>query len=128
MTGACVPEVRRLSTPGPEDTGIDGRDWDDLLNAVKARLRLTVGICAGATAELRAPDKALWVQAGVLECVAALDQLHASLKHDRSRHRQLELEVFSAPTELAPARPELASSRSRGQRGIHLVWHQGLDG
>jgi len=118
MTGAC----------GPESTGIDRRDWDDLLNAVKARLRLTVGIGAGATAELRAPDKALWVQAGVLECVAALDQLHASLTHDRLRHRQLELEVFSAQTQLAPARPALASSRSRGQRGVRLVWHQGLDG
>lgn len=128
MTGSCVPEARLVSTPGPEDAGIDGRDWDDLLNAVKARLRLTVGICAGATAELRAPDKALWVQAGVLECVAALDQLHASLKHDRLRHRQLELEVFSAQTELAQAHPERTSGRSRGQRGIHLVWHQGLDG
>lgn len=128
MTGACVPEARLEATPEPEDTGIDGRDWDDLLNAVKARLRLTVGICAGATAELRAPDKALWVQAGVLECVAALDQLHASLKHDRLRHRQLELEVFSVQTELAQARPELTHNRSRGQRGVHLVWHQGLEG
>ncbi len=63
-------------------------DWDDLLGAVKARLRQLVGEPASAPVLGQEPDAAARVQAGVLECVSALDQLHLTLVHERERLRR----------------------------------------
>ena len=52
-------------------------DWDSLLDAVKARLRLTVG--ESLTRQFN--GAAAPVQASVLECVEALDQLHTTLSN-----------------------------------------------
>ena len=60
-------------------------DWDTLFTAVKQRLRLIVDTHAGTLFELRLPDDARRVDTGVLECVAALDQLHAMLIEERTR-------------------------------------------
>lgn len=69
-----------MTLPGPAgDVSID--DWDSLLNAVKARLRLTVG--EPLTQHLN--GAAAPVQASVLECVEALDQLHTTLAHALAR-------------------------------------------
>ena len=57
-------------------------DWDDLLGAVKARLRLIVGEVRARTIEPPVRDLVAWVQDRVLECVAALDQLHTTLAHE----------------------------------------------
>ena len=57
-------------------------DWDDLLGAVKARLRLIVGEVRARTIEPPVRDLVAWVQDSVLECVAALDQLHTTLAHE----------------------------------------------
>ena len=57
-------------------------DWDDLLGAVKARLRLIVGEVRARTIEPPARDSVAWIQDSVLECVAALDQLHTTLAHE----------------------------------------------
>ncbi|WP_114968618.1 hypothetical protein [Rhodoferax ferrireducens] len=62
-------------------------DFDILLNAVKARLRQTASECATATTDSQARDTAIRVQAGVLDCVFALDQLHAMLT--KELHRSL---------------------------------------
>jgi hypothetical protein len=52
-------------------------EWDVLLTAVKTRLRLTVG-----DAQMQYLNGAATpLQAKVLECVDALDQLHAMLHH-----------------------------------------------
>ena len=72
----------------PADVAIG--DWDVLLSAVKARLRLTVGELQAATPEPRAQDAASRVRAQVLECVAALDQLHITLTNELGRCQQLE--------------------------------------
>lgn len=79
-------EDRRPAACEPAPVAI--ADWDDLLGAVKARLRLLVGESAGAPAFGPEPDAAVRVQAGVLECVSALDQLHLTLLHERERLRR----------------------------------------
>jgi diguanylate cyclase len=100
-------------------------DWDDLLSAVKARLKLTVGEGLPATSERDVHD-AHWFQASVLECVAALDQLHTTLTHELDRCRQLKVEVAEAETALAQARAELAGTRAGERRARHLAMHDGL--
>ena len=89
---------------------IDIGDWDELFRAVTSRLRLTVGEPLVATPEAWVHDIADGVQVIVLECVAALDQLHAALTHERGRREQIEREVFNAQAALARA---LANSSAR---------------
>ena len=86
-------------------------DWEDLLNAVKERLRLTVGKWLVTTPEPPVHAKAGWVQASVLECVTALDQLQVTLANELGRCRQLELELREAKAALALAQPEPAGSQ-----------------
>ncbi|MEO8120756.1 MAG: hypothetical protein ABI606_15735 [Rhodoferax sp.] len=78
--------VARAPLADPE-TDIAVEDFDILLNAVKARLRQSAGECATATTDSQTRDTALRVQASVLECVVALDQLHAMLT--KELHRSL---------------------------------------
>lgn len=87
-------------------TDIAGEDWDDLLTAVKARLRLTVADRPGRNGDFL-PGPMGRVQANVLECVSALDQLHLAMKHERERRLRLESDVAEAQTALKDARAEL---------------------
>jgi hypothetical protein len=90
---AAVAPLMRASQPDlSSDVAIE--DWNILLGAVKARLKLTVGERPAAVPW--APDEAARVQASVLECVAALDQLHMTLTHELDRRRQLESAVRDA--------------------------------
>ena len=77
---ASAPSRPALALRGPVDD-ISIEDWDSLLHAVKARLRLTVG--ESLTRQLN--GAAAPVQASVLECVEALDQLHTTLSHALAR-------------------------------------------
>ena len=77
---ALAPSPPALALRGPVDD-ISIEDWDSLLHAVKARLRLTVG--ESLTRQLN--GAAAPVQASVLECVEALDQLHTTLSHALAR-------------------------------------------
>lgn len=69
-------------------------DWDVLLCAVKARLRLMVGEPFAAMPESQGQDLVGRIRAGVLECVEALDQLHATQQHETSRRQRLAPEFF----------------------------------
>lgn len=81
-----------VARPDPSsDVAIE--DWDVLLGAVKARLKRTVGEWRASAPQSRADDETGRAQAGVLECVSALDQLHTTLTHELDRRRQLESEV-----------------------------------
>ncbi len=84
------------------------RDWNDLLTAVKSRLRNTVGEFLSPASDLNAPATAERIRVNVLECVAALDQLHATLDHELSRRTQLELELVEVRSALERARAGLA--------------------
>ena len=85
-------------------------DWDDLLHAVKARLRLIVG------AQTPASDAAMRVQAGVLECVSALDQLHLTLSLEIGQRLQIEREIFDLRAALAQQSAELEVARGSARR------------
>ena len=63
-------------------------DWDALFDAVAVRLSRTVGEDLHNPPEVAIHSAALTaslIQAVVLDCVAALDQLHVALKHERSQ-------------------------------------------
>lgn len=103
-------------------------DWNDLFAAVKARLRTLVGERVTVRTVLSAPVRASQVQAGVLECVAALDQLHATLVQELARSGALELQLFDAQSALASARVELSGSKDEERKARHLAMHDGLTG
>lgn len=92
-----------VEPPSGGHSNIDIRDWDELLHAVTSRLRLTVGEPLAVTPVAQAHDAAAGVQVIVLECVAALDQLHAVLTYERGRREHIEREVFNAQAALARA-------------------------
>ena len=98
-------------------------DLDDLLNAVKARLRQTIDEPSAGTL---GRDVAGRVRASVLECAEALDQLHLTLTHELHRREQLELQVFDARTALAQARAELIGTQAGERLARHLASHDSL--
>jgi len=74
--------------PAPPRLSISVEDWDLLLLAVESRLRKAVGERLGALPETPQHSAALsasLVQATVLDCVTALEQLHAALKTERGQ-------------------------------------------
>ena len=101
-------------------------DWDDLLSAVKSRLRLTVGELLDALPHGQLPDAAHRVQASVLECASALDQLQLTLTHELHRRQLLELEVFEAQAALTQARAELSATQADELRARYLDSHDSL--
>ena len=108
----------------PPDVAIEY--WDELFCAVKARLRLVVGGRLAATSgpELQGPGGP--VRADVLECVAGLDALHATLAHEAGRRQRLEREVLEAQAALERALAELVGTRAQEARARHLAMHDGL--
>lgn len=101
-------------------------DWDALLSAVKARLRSVV-------AESHVVDTlpsdgihADHIRTSVLECAAALDQLHETLVHEVVLRHRLEMTVFDTQTALAQSRAELAGTRAGEMRARQLALHDDL--
>lgn len=103
-------------------------DWNELLDAVKARLRLSVAEMSQAAGPHSQPQPtaAQRTRSGVLECVDALDQLHATLRQELGRRQRLELEVFDAQATLAQARAELAGTQAGERQARHLAAHDAL--
>ena len=121
---AAVPLSRSPPPFLPSDFAT--QDLDDLLSAVKARLSRTVGEPLATLPEFQANGDARQIQANVLECVAALDQLHMTLRHEFSRRQQLEMDAFDARTALAQARAELLGTQVGERRARYLSLHDGL--
>ncbi len=89
----------------PSDTLID--DLDTMFCAVKARLQ-SIGegsVEPAATTAIEANNR---LCRGVLECVSALDQLHAMLAEEVERRHVLELFLNEAQAVLARVPAELA--------------------
>ncbi|MDP3355492.1 MAG: hypothetical protein Q8M51_06480 [Polaromonas sp.] len=73
---------------GDHRLAIDPADWDVLFDAVSARLCHAVGEDLHHPPDVpacSAPLTASLIQAVVLDCVGALDQLHVALKYERSQ-------------------------------------------
>ena len=122
----CSVDSADVATPPSTDGSILGY-WDDLFRAVTARLRLLADAASpegAATSRLQGPSAGL--QAGVLECADALDQLHATLLHEVERCRRIERDAAACRAALAQARAELAGSRADEQRAWHSALHDGL--
>ena len=111
---------------GVQSTDVGIGDWNDLLCAVKVRLTQIVRHPPGVSHDSLLLDQANWVQAGVLDCVAALDQLHSTLTHELARCREVEREAFEARIALAQAREELFGTQAGERRARHLALHDSL--
>lgn len=101
-------------------------DWDMLFDAVKDRIRSIVGEQPLLSYELPAHDIALRVRASVLECVAALDQLHTMLMQERARRRQLQTEVCEVRVALAQTLSELVGTQAGERQALHQAQHDAL--
>ncbi len=110
---------------GPDGT-LPIEDWVDLVCAIEARLRDSVSDQPTGDHRLELPAGAERVRASVLECVAALGQLHATLQAELARRYSLELQVFDAQTALAQARSELAGTRAGEEKARHQALHDAL--
>lgn len=107
------------------DSGIDFGDWDDLFNAVKQRLTRIVSAhdgSAGAAAALTTGQMC----SAVLECVAALEQLHATVTTELVRRDGLEMAVFEAQTSLAQVRAALLGTQEEERKARFQAAHDAL--
>lgn len=111
--------------PGPAGV-VPIEDWVHLVGAVEARLREAVGDQSMGSHALEPPEGAERVRASVLECVAALGQLHSTLEAELHRRQVLELQVFDAQTALAQARADLAGTRAGEEQARHRALHDAL--
>lgn len=118
------PPAADALTDASTDVAIS--DWNDLLCAVKVRLTQIVRHPPAVSHDTLLLDQANWVQAGVLDCVAALDQLHSTLTHELSRCRKVEREAFEARIALAQARADLIGTQAGERRVRHLDLHDSL--
>ena len=116
------PKRKALDTPEPADVAL--ADWSALMSAVKGRLERLVAELPAAGRP--SPGSQALMAEGVRQCVAALDQLQATLVRELARRPRLELEVFDLQTGLSQARAELAGTRAGEQQARHLALHDGL--
>ena len=96
-----------------------------LHSAVTARLRLLVRDDFLAGGAQRGEDAPTRIRNGVLECVAALDQLHWTLAHEVARRQLLESAAQEAQAVLARAQLQLAATQldERRVRDLALLGH-----
>lgn len=85
-------------------------DWAPLFSAVKARLRASVDAYVSTIGRTRICDQNIGdcTRERVLECVDALDQLHATWVDELDQRRQLELELIEITAKLELANSKLA--------------------
>ena len=118
------PVAHPLRPNSSADLAVD--DWDMLFDAVKDRIRSTVSEQPLVPNDLSAHDTTTRVRACVLECVAALDQLHTMLTQERARRRQLETEVLEVRIALAQTLAELVGTQAGEWQACHLAQHDAL--
>ena len=123
-------DLKRTAAEAPVAADVALADWSALMSAVKCRLERLVAeppIISQPSSESTVPLAQLAQLAdGVRQCVAALDQLQATLERELARRPRLELEVFDLQTGLSQARAELAGTRAGEQQARHQALHDGL--
>ncbi len=122
----CMDAMAESGFLHSETHGVAIEDWDDLLCAVKERLRLAGRAPLAETPQAPRQDAMSRVQTSILECVEALDLLHATQRQEVRRREQLELEVFDARTALEQTRAELAGTQAGEKHARHLALHDSL--
>lgn len=138
-------DLKRTAAEAPVAADVALADWSALMSAVKCRLERLVAeppIISQPSSESTVPLAQLAQLApnaqqaqqaqlahladGVRQCVAALDQLQATLERELARRPRLELEVFDLQTGLSQARAELAGTRAGEQQARHQAQHDAL--
>lgn len=117
--------VARSSVFAPQALDIATEDWDILYAAVESRLGLLVDEPVATPIKgpgARFPE----LRVGVLDCVAALAQLRATLARERTRGRGVELALLEAQNALATIRAELAGARAGERQAWHRALHDSL--
>ena len=125
-----LPPQDRTPPPGPlpciqtADAAADvaARDVEVLMGAVAGRLR---ALGSDAPPYERATPPAS-LQAALLDCATAVEQLRKTLAHQLARQHQLEQAVFDAQTALLQARNELAGTQAGERHARHLALHDSL--
>jgi len=107
-------------------SGVSFEDWDTLFGAVTTRLRAIVDGQSRTMPDPRGHDTAGRVRAGVLECVAALDQLHTEQAHEHAGRLRLEMDCVTVRTALTEALAELAGTQAEELRARHRASHDEL--
>ena len=110
----------------PAAPGLPAGDWHDMLDAVKDRLRASLHDVAQTDVSPLQPGRLQPTPAGVLECVAALDQLQDAVRGHLGQCQRLELQLFEAQTALAQAQAELAGTQAGERHARHLATHDPL--
>lgn len=111
--GASI-RVGKPAQPGaPSDIPLE--DWDDLFAAVKSRLRDAVGHSLADATEPQLHDAAGQLQAILLECAEALDQLRATSLNEFGRQAQSVAFRHRCQTKL-----RICSPSHRARRGMRL--------
>jgi diguanylate cyclase (GGDEF)-like protein len=128
----AVPEMRRDAAVFGRSSGsayhgdVASQDLGELLSAVNARLRRTVGDgplpSRGEAGERHLQS----MRTAVLECVAALDQIQSTLKLEMERRDGLEVEVGDIQAALAQALADLAGTQAGERYALHLAQHDSL--
>lgn len=98
-------------------------DWHDLFSAVTETLRSTLGAGSAASTTDAAQETPGQKEAILRECVAALDQLQATLTQEVSRCQQQRLEAQAA---LAQALDDLAGARDEPLYARYLALHDSV--
>ena len=115
--GVAVNPTRTVCSVSPHFTSdVSIEDWDALFCAVKTRLRRAALGQPAATDDKHALETIGRLRAGVLDCVAALDQLHASLSHELVRYGQVEREFQALKAEVIESRKRLVDSEALRDR------------
>jgi len=123
MAGARVRFDQPAGDPG-DGTDVAVVDWDDLFNAVTARLQQVVG--SSRPPELLPSGDADLIRTQVLQCVAALEQLQTTMSHYIERGRVLDLDMATTQGALTQARAELGRTQAGERAARHLAAHDSL--
>ena len=106
-------------------SGVAVQDWELLFTAVKQRLQGLEGL-AGLDSGANPP--ALFKEACVADCVAALDQLQLTLRHELHRRSQLEQDAQQAHGALQQVRQELDHAHQAARQAQVLARRDSLTG
>lgn len=118
--------VLAFKSPADSSPNASAGDCGELLNAVKAKLSVTVNGRHATTTESQGRYVERRDQAAVLSCLVALDELHAKLMNEFDRRQQLEREITDAQNALTQTRAELVGIQADAQRARHSALHDGL--
>lgn len=98
-------------------------DWRGMLESVKAFLHTTQAPAASGTPNAAAHGAG---EISVTECIAALDRLYLTLKHNLARQQALERELRAARMALTNMHAELFAAQAKERSARKLALHDSL--